>query len=339
VPPLAGQANPSELEKVLGKLPPELRSELEDFFLDRYDRMRSVSSRLAYAYVALSLARHAGIRSLRELDKPAYLAWKRALVHSGASDFTIRSYVARVKALVRWARDGQLPAWLQAERGTLWDLYSSGEHLRDKILRPEEFEALLNACGHVRDKAILAVLAETGLRIGELLSLRLRDVEELPDGAFRLRVRGKTGLRTVVAIASAPLLAEWLKAHPASGDPDAPLWTTIKGKPRPLRPKAFREHLRHLAKRAGLKRTIHPHMLRHTRMTQLARVLTEQELKVVAGWSRASRMAAVYVHLSGRDAEAALRKALMAETNQASVLHAGQPISTRARGLDLGGQP
>ena len=301
-----------ELENVLSKLPDELRSELEDFFVGRYDRMRSDSSRLAYAYVALSLARHAKIRSLGELDRQAYLAWKKALISSGASDFTIRSYITRVKALYRWV-NGELPSWLKAEKGTIWELYSSGEHLRDKMVRPEELEALLEACGNPRDKAILAVLAETGLRIGELLSLRLRDVEELPDGAFRLTVRGKTGLRTVVAIRSAGLLAEWLRAHPRKGDPDAPLWTTLRRPHGPLRPKAFREHLRHIARRAGLKRPIHPHMLRHTRFTQLARVLTEQELKVVAGWSRSSRMAAVYVHLSGRDAEAAMRKALMLE--------------------------
>ncbi|HDJ26014.1 MAG TPA: site-specific integrase [Candidatus Bathyarchaeota archaeon] len=310
---VAGSGGSSELEKVLSRLPRELREELEEFFIDRYDRMRSVSSRLAYAYVALSLVRHAGIRSLRELDKQAYVAWKRALVRSGASDFTIRSYITRVKALVRWAREGDLPAWLRGEKGTIWDLYSSGEHLRDKILRPEELRALMEACEHPRDRAIIAVLAETGLRIGELLSLRMRDVEELEDGAYRLRVRGKTGLRTVVAIRSAPFLSEWLEVHPLKGEADAPLWTTIRGKPRPLRPKAFREHLRDLARRAGLKRNVHPHMLRHTRFTQLARVLTEQELKVVAGWSKASRMAGVYVHLSGRDAEAALRKASSVE--------------------------
>jgi len=303
-----------------------MREELVDFFLERFDRMRSTASRLAYAYVALSLARHAGVESLRELDKPSYLAWKRALVRSGVSEFTLRSYVARVKTLMRWANGGQVPPWLAGEKGTIWDLYSSGEHLRDKILRPDELRVLIEACSHVRDKAILAVLAETGLRIGELLSLRIRDVERLPDGTFRLRVRGKTGLRTVVAIASAPLLAGWLEEHPLATDPDAPLWTTIRGRPRPLRPKAFREHLRHLAQRAGLEKPVHPHMLRHTRMTELARVLTEQELKVVAGWSMSSRMAAVYVHLSGRDAEAALRKALALEGN---VLNCLQPAPAR----------
>ncbi|RLE75061.1 MAG: hypothetical protein DRJ56_06350, partial [Thermoprotei archaeon] len=237
----------SELERVLSKLPRGLREELEDFFLDRYDRMRSERSRLAYAYVALSLARGAGIGSLSELDRASYTRWKRKLVASGASDFTIRSYITRVKAMVRWARGGSLPPWLRSERGTIWELYSSGEHLRDKMMRPEELEALLGACRSSRDKAILAILAEVGLRIGELLSLRLRDVEALPDGTYRLRVRGKTGLRTVVAIRSAPLLSRWLEEHPCPRDPDAPLWTTLKGPPRPLRPKAFREHLRNLA--------------------------------------------------------------------------------------------
>ena len=304
-----------ELRRVMEKLPPELREELEEFFLDRYDRMRSERSRLTYAYVALSLARGAGIRSLRELGRASYVAWKRSLVRSGVSDFTLRSYITRVKALVRWANNGDLPPWLAGERGSIWDLYSTGEHLRDKVLRPEELEALLSACGNPRDRAILAILAETGLRIGELLSMRLRDVEALQDGSFRLRVRGKTGLRVVVAIRSAPALSEWLEAHPRRDDPEAPLWTTLRRPFRPLRPKAFREHLRHLARRAGLSRPVSPHMFRHTRMTQLARVLTEQELKVVAGWTMSSRMASIYVHLSGRDAEAALRKALRAGGN------------------------
>ena len=146
-----------------------------------------------------------------------------------------------------------------------------------------------------------------GLKVG----LRLRDVERLEDGSFRLMVKGKTGPRAVIVIEGAQALAEWLRERPAYGpmDPEAPLFTTIRAPYGPLSPHAFRTHLRNLARRAGLKRHIYPHVLRHTRMTELARVLTEHELKVVAGWSRDSRMAAVYVHLSGRDAEAALRKA------------------------------
>ena len=107
-----------------------------------------------------------------------------------------------------------------------------------------------------------------------------------------------------------PELAEGLRARVRQGArPEDPLWVSLKNPKKPLTASAFRTHLKRIAKRAGLSRPVHPHMLRHTRMTELARVLTEQELKVVAGWGRTSKMAGVYVHLSGRDAEAALRKA------------------------------
>ena len=168
---------------------------------------------------------------------------------------------------------------------------------------------LIEAAESTRDRAIIAILAETGMRVGELCSLRLRDVQPLDDGSVRLRVRGKTGVRALAVFeASRPLLEYLRDRHGREPrDPDAPLFLTVRGTP--LTPKAVRAMLARVTSRAGLGRGVHPHMLRHTRMTELAHVLTEQELKVVAGWSMASRMAAIYVHLSGRDAEAALRRA------------------------------
>ena len=290
------------------ELPEPLRSEVKRFLLERADRIRSEEAKRNYLKVAKSLARLAGIRSLAELDREAYFRWKRALVSEGISDFTLRAYIQYVKALIKWARGGELPSWLVEEKSGTWELYSRADHLRNKILSPEELEALLQACTTARDRAIIGILAETGIRVGELCSLRLRDVEQLSDGAVRLYVRGKTGVRTVVFFeAVEDLWAYMERERKGPVDPDAPLFTTRDG--RLLRPKAVRTMLARLARKAGLKRPVHPHMLRHTRMTQLARVLTEQELKVVAGWSMTSKMPAVYVHLSGRDAETALRKA------------------------------
>ena len=78
---------------------------------------------------------------------------------------------------------------------------------------------------------------------------------------------------------------------------------------KPITEAAFAKALRELAERAGIRRRIRPYSLRHTRMTDLARVLTEQELKLVAGWVKDSKMARRYVHLSGRDALAAVLRA------------------------------
>ncbi|MBM1154613.1 tyrosine-type recombinase/integrase [archaeon] len=58
--------------------------------------------------------------------------------------------------------------------------------MRDKILSPEEVRTLIEACKSPRDRAIIAILAKTGMHVGELCSLRLRDVQPLLDGSVRL---------------------------------------------------------------------------------------------------------------------------------------------------------
>lgn len=68
-----------------------------------------------------------------------------------------------------------------------------------------------------------------------------------------------------------------------------------------LRIKGLQSLMWKLKSRAGIKKRIHPHLLRHTRLTELAKKLTEQELKIFAGWTPDSKMATQYVHLSGRD--------------------------------------
>jgi integrase len=59
-------------------------------------------------------------------------------------------------------------------------------HVRPPILMPQQIQAILNACavydtatgqwvGNLRDRLLFATLAETGMRLGELLGMRIRD--------------------------------------------------------------------------------------------------------------------------------------------------------------------
>lgn len=75
-------------------------------------------------------------------------------------------------------------------------------------------------------------------------------------------------------------------------------------KPEPTDP--FHKTLTTLAQRAGIKKHVHPHLFRHSRATALANKLTEAQMKEFFGWTQASEMASVYVHLSGRDVDNAL---------------------------------
>ena len=70
---------------------------------------------------------------------------------------------------------------------------------------------------------------------------------------------------------------------------------------KPLGYTALNLALGDLSKRAGI-RHIYPHMLRHSRLTELAKSgLGEYQLKSFAGWTLDRRMAARYIHLAGRD--------------------------------------
>jgi hypothetical protein len=69
---------------------------------------------------------------------------------------------------------------------------------------------------------------------------------------------------------------------------------------------AFRQVLTKAAERAVIQKKVNPHAFRHAQATELAKDFTEQQMKQYLGWAQDSKMAAVYVHLSGRDMDAAV---------------------------------
>jgi site-specific recombinase XerC len=58
------------------------------------------------------------------------------------------------------------------------------------------------------------------------------------------------------------------------------------------------------ASMVGISKRIYPHLLRHTRTTELARFLTDREMCVYFGWWKNSRMPGYYSHLSFKDLDA-----------------------------------
>jgi len=181
--------------------------------------------------------------------------------------------------------------------------------LPSDLLTEEEVLCMVRAADNPRDKAFVLTLYESGCRIGELLSLRVKNVQFDEYGAV-LRVSGKTGDRRIRVISAAPVLASWLENYEGRGNPDAVLWPPRANNRREtdyasLHHSAYNV-LRNLAVKAGIKKKVHPHLFRHSRATALASKLTEAQMKEYFGWTQASEMAATYVHLSGRDVDNAL---------------------------------
>jgi len=176
--------------------------------------------------------------------------------------------------------------------------------LPEDILSPEEVLRLLECADSLRYRAIISTIYESGCRVGELLGIRVKDLFFDDYGAV-IMVDGKTGMRRIRLVSSVPLLAQYLQDHRFRDDSLAPLFYRIDKRCKTvLSETAVNKMLKDTALRAGIKKRVYPHLFRHSRATHLAKYLTEQELKVFFGWAGDSKMACVYVHLSGRDIEA-----------------------------------
>lgn len=116
-------------------------------------------------------------------------------------------------------------------------------------------------------------------------------------------MQGKTGPTTVRLIPSALLLARYLEGHPLREEHRSSLWLTEATNRKNARPgwASWNRILKPLAKKAGIKKSVHNHMLRHGSATESARFLYDNELKIKYGWSKSSKMPSLYVHLAGKD--------------------------------------
>ena len=120
----------------------------------------------------------------------------------------------------------------------------------------------------LRDGALLETLYATGLRNEELCRLQLQDVN-LRRGEVRV-VRGKGGKSRVVPLggtATRAVAAYLEKGRPAV----ATSWLFLNTNDEPFRPNSLIRRVHILARQAGLRQRVTPHLIRHSFATHLLR--------------------------------------------------------------------
>lgn len=179
--------------------------------------------------------------------------------------------------------------------------------LPEHVLSEKEIEELIKAASTIRDKAIISLLYESAARISEFLGIKLKDITFDQYGAL-LRLRGKTGERVVRLVMCVPLLQKWINDyHPDKLNPDSYLWVKEKTYPsKPLGYVTIKKILKENIEKTNIKKRIYPHLLRHSRLTILAKRLSDSQLKLFAGWTQSSKMNSVYIHLSSKDCDNAI---------------------------------
>ena len=137
-----------------------------------------------------------------------------------------------------------------------------------EILTPEEVRDLAAQCSEtsssgVRHRALIVLLYRTGLRIGEALALRVKDVNLDPGAVVVLH--GKGGWRRTVGIdrGANEHIDAWIDRRRMLGISDtAHLFCTLRGGV--LRGSKVSETLHWLARQAGIAKRVHTFGFRHT---------------------------------------------------------------------------
>jgi integrase len=220
-------------------------------------------------------------------------------------DWTKHLYKVSVKKFYKWLNGGE-----EYPREVKWikcNFRNSNRILPEELLTHDEVKKMIETAEHPRDKAFIAVLYEGGFRIGEIASLRMKDIVTDEYGA-QVIVDGKTGMRRVRLISSAPYLLAWLNMHPLKNSPEGTVWISIgtihHGKE--MAYQSIVSMLKNTALRAGIKKKVNPQNWRRTRATHLAPHLKEMLLDQHFGWVLGSDMPRTYIHLSGREIDDSL---------------------------------
>lgn len=208
-----------------------------------------------------------------------------------------------------------------------------------EALTVEELDALLDAIETAsptgkRNLALLTLMADRGLRVGEALALTTKDLVRDGGQVVGVKVRrGKGGKPADLTVTSraAARIARWLTAREKLGLGNGALFCTIsKGKQvrgrvtaegfgegreeaeltpgKPISAEYVRQALARYAERAGIERRVTPHTLRHTFATHFLREHDNLELtRKALRHSDVRTTAAIYAHLEDRDVAEAVR--------------------------------
>jgi integrase/recombinase XerC len=133
-------------------------------------------------------------------------------------------------------------------------------------LSPDEAVRLVGIDGDdllaIRDRALLELAYSSGLRLSELSGA---DIDRLDLVTGEIRVMGKGAKERIVPVGApaCEALRAWLAVRAGVAAPDeAALFVTRTG--RRLGPRAIERRFAAWARRQGLDRHVHPHMLRHS---------------------------------------------------------------------------
>ncbi len=250
----------SRRSSVSSRRKPQISTVLFEFLMQLQREGRSVHTLRAYRHDLSRFIQH--YLDLGKVTSAQIRSYLRGLQDAGASTATVSRVLATLKAVFRYLMENEKVS----ENPTQRVRFPRMAPVRlPEVLTVDEVDRLLdvvvsNRRQSVRDKAILFLLYNTGVRAGELVGLNLKDVVLKLRGEGEIRVLGK-GQRERWIPLNRPLqniLREYLRLR---GDQTGPLFLNQDGGRYSTR--GLYKLVTGYLKKAGIQKT-GVHLLRHT---------------------------------------------------------------------------
>ena len=217
-------------------------------------------------FLAFCATRNLNLNDIESADLREFLGSK--VEHQQLSSSSLQRILSAVRQFMKWAEQGEYMAFnpaddFQLKRQSrplpgLVDIETVNQILDQPAPASEAQQQMW-----LRDKAILELLYSSGLRLAEVQSLRIKDVDF---NRQLLRITGKGNKTRVVpfGVKAKDAVMQWLQIYPLwHGDfvPEANVFITQKGNP--LGARQIENRVKLQALRAGVNIDLHPHLLRH----------------------------------------------------------------------------
>jgi len=263
----------------------ELSSEVTDSFKNRLlGNGKSRNTVKMYSYIAEQFLEFIGYDreriNLESIEKfKEYLA-----IEKGYSKSSIYLYVRALQSFVNYLEVNDIGRLKAPKRPQKVPNYLAGEEVR----------AILKSCSDIRERLIVELLVYTGIRVSELCSLRINDIDL---NGRTIRIRSGKGDKDRIVVFSEEMLPD-LRSYISmirSRMKSEFLFPTSKSKK--ISPVTVEKIIRRIVARAGIQKKITPHTFRHTFATSLLRNGADlRTIQILLGHSSISTTQ-IYTHL------------------------------------------
>lgn len=171
--------------------------------------------------------------------------------------------------------------------------YARKEKKLPIVLSQDEIQKMFNVCANLKHKVILSLLYSCGLRVSELINLKWQHIDRSRMIINIIQAKGKKDRQVMLAPELIPLLEKYWREYKSkeyvlNGWKNEPQYSE----------RSVGEVVKKLAEKAGIKKRVWTHLMRHCSFTHMVEAGTDINLVQRLAGHSSVKTTSIYLHTS-----------------------------------------